>query len=211
MTSDIAALVGAIVRKVETRETDGKKLRVVLATATYDTDVADLWNALTDAKRIPRWFYPITGDLRLGGRYQLEGNAGGSITECEPPRRLAVTWEFGGGTSWVNVDLAKEHGGKSLLRLEHIAEVPDEMWGVYGPGAVGVGWDLGLQALRRHVDGGVLDPAETQAWSLSEEGRAFVTGCSRAWGEAAVVDGMPRDVAEKAVAATTGFYTGHAA
>ena len=31
---------------------------------------------------------PISGDLRLGGRYQLQGNAGGEILVCEPPQHL---------------------------------------------------------------------------------------------------------------------------
>lgn len=41
-----------------------------------------MWDACTDPERIPRWFLPISGDLRLNGRYQLEGNAGGAITEA---------------------------------------------------------------------------------------------------------------------------------
>ena len=36
-------------------------------------------DALTDPERIGRWFLPISGDFRLGGRYQFEGNAGGKI------------------------------------------------------------------------------------------------------------------------------------
>ena len=59
---------------------------MVVASRSYDTDIDDLWEAITNAERIPRWFLPITGELRLGGRYQLQGNAGGTITACEPPR-----------------------------------------------------------------------------------------------------------------------------
>ena len=44
-----------------------------------------MWDACTDPERIGRWFLPVSGDLRLGGRYQLEGNAGGEILRCEPP------------------------------------------------------------------------------------------------------------------------------
>ena len=51
---------------------------------------------------------PVSGDLRLGGRFQLQGNAGGGITRCAPPRHLAVTWEFGGQVSWVDVRLFEE-------------------------------------------------------------------------------------------------------
>ncbi len=99
MTPDIAALVGAVVRTVAKREHDGRPARVVIATASYDTDIDDLWDAITNAQRIPRWFLPVSGELRLGGRYQLQGNAGGVINECVPPRRLALTWEFGGGVT----------------------------------------------------------------------------------------------------------------
>ncbi|MGH9223767.1 MAG: hypothetical protein ACRD2W_08260 [Acidimicrobiales bacterium] len=50
--------------------------RVVSISRTYDTTVEDLFDACTSAERIPRWFLPVTGNLRVGGRYQLAGNAG---------------------------------------------------------------------------------------------------------------------------------------
>ena len=63
---------------------DGAR-KVVELRRSYDADVADVWDACTNPERIPRWFLPISGDLRLGGRFQLEGNAGGEIKECDPP------------------------------------------------------------------------------------------------------------------------------
>jgi uncharacterized protein YndB with AHSA1/START domain len=75
---------------------------------------------------IPRWFLPIAGDLRLGGRFQLEGNAGGEITECRPPRRLAVTWELAllglalhlrtGGSADEARDFASSAEGQAYMR-----------------------------------------------------------------------------------------------
>ncbi|HZZ34374.1 MAG TPA: SRPBCC family protein, partial [Caulobacteraceae bacterium] len=175
MDVEVENLVGAVVRTVEKREHLGKPARVVVANVTYDTDIDDLWDAITNAERIPRWFLPVTGDLRLGGRYQLQGNAGGVITECEAPRRLAMTWEFGGGVTWLNVTLAPEGDGRATLTLEHIAEVTDEIWNQFGPGAVGVGWDLALRALRTHIaTGQPVDPAQAQAWVATAEGKAFV-------------------------------------
>jgi hypothetical protein len=35
---------------------------------------------------------PISGDLRVGGRYRLEGNASGTIERWDPPRSFAATW-----------------------------------------------------------------------------------------------------------------------
>ena len=100
-----AKYLGVEFRQYLEREHDGKPARVVVATRTYDTDADDLWDALTSPERIPRWFLPVEGDLKLGGRYQLKGNAGGTITRCEPPQALDVTWEFGGGMSWVTLRL----------------------------------------------------------------------------------------------------------
>jgi len=33
----------------------------------YDTDIDDLWSALTDPGRLVRWYGQVEGDLRLGG------------------------------------------------------------------------------------------------------------------------------------------------
>src|ERR671917_317806 len=102
---DLGRVIGAVTREVADREYEGKPAKVVVAKRTYDTTPGDLWDALTNAERIPRWFLPISGDLRLGGRYQLKGNAGGTIETCDPPRSFSATWEFNGGMSWLTVTL----------------------------------------------------------------------------------------------------------
>ena len=88
MIHDIAAAIGATSRIVRKRERDGKPAEAVIAERTYDTGIKDLWDALTNPERLPRWFSPVTGDLKLGGRYQVEGNAGGTVTVCDPPKTL---------------------------------------------------------------------------------------------------------------------------
>jgi len=105
MKVDVTEYMGAVSREVQSRDHQGRPAQVVIATRTYDTTMDDAWDALTNGERIPRWFLPVSGDLRPGGRYQLEGNAGGQITECDPPRQLAITWEYGGVVSWVKVSL----------------------------------------------------------------------------------------------------------
>src|SRR6186713_2161510 len=121
MSEWVSEQAGAVARKVACIEWEGKPARAVVAVRRYPTGIDDLWQAITDAERIPRWFMPISGELRLGGRYQLEGNAGGTITRCEPPRALGVTWEFGGGMSWVSVTLDAEGEDCTRLTLEHVA------------------------------------------------------------------------------------------
>jgi uncharacterized protein YndB with AHSA1/START domain len=208
MQSEIPGLVGAVVRRVADSERDGKPVRAVIATRRYDTDVEDLWDALTNPERLPRWFLPVSGDLTLGGRYQLQGNAGGTITECAPPRRLAVTWEFGPQVSWVTVELATQGAGATQLILEHTAPI-DPHWETYGSGAVGVGWDLSLAALARYLASGqAQDPAEAEAWAMSEAGKAFIRGCAEGWGEAEAAGGEDPAKARERAATTAKFYTG---
>lgn len=49
--------------------------------------VGDVCNAVTDPERLRRWFAPVTGDLRVGGSFQVEGNAGGEVQAGMGPRR----------------------------------------------------------------------------------------------------------------------------
>src|SRR5260221_7058597 len=97
MHIDIDRYLGAVTREVASRDYEGKPARAVILRRRYPTTAVDLWDALTTAERIPRWFLPVSGDLRLGGRYQFEGNAGGGNTARGPPRLLAGTWGVGGG------------------------------------------------------------------------------------------------------------------
>jgi uncharacterized protein YndB with AHSA1/START domain len=211
MKFDIASYIGAVTREVTGREHEGRPARVIIAARRYDAEMDDVWDALTNAERIPRWFLPVLGDLRLGGRYQFEGNAGGTITRCEPPRLVAVTWEFGGGTSWVTVTLAENPGGGTHLELEHVAHVPDEMWDQFGPGAVGVGWDLAIMGLGRHLASGAsVERQEAVAWMMSADGKAFIGRSSEHWCRASVAAGTAESAAEAAAKRTTAFYTGSA-
>lgn len=206
MILDVARQLGAVKRSVKALEKNGKPARAVILTRTYPTHQADLWDAVTNPERLPRWFLPVEGDLKRGGRYQLKGNAGGTILECEPPARLELTWEMMGQVSWVEVRLTKDASGHTQLTLTHTAEVND-FWTQYGPGAVGVGWELGLLGLAWHIDDPVAKFDETTFSSLPEA-KPYMTGSSEGWGEAAIAGGEPPEQARAAVRATTAFYTG---
>ena len=64
---DVKQQISAVRRKVGTRVLDAGTARVSVIGQTYDTDLEDLWDAVTNPERIPRWFLPISGDLRLAG------------------------------------------------------------------------------------------------------------------------------------------------
>lgn len=206
----IAGAVGAEFRRFEERVYEGQNARAMIAECVYPTDMADLWDAVTNEERIPRWFSPVTGDLRLGGRYKIKGNAEGTITHCDPPRAFDVTWEFGGGTSWVNVRLAKAEEG-TRFTLEHIAPVGimEEHWESYGPSAVGIGWDLALVGLRMFLASGEsLDHEQFEQWSTTDEGKAFVRENAAAWAQAHIAAGADPEIARGMAERTAKFYTG---
>jgi uncharacterized protein YndB with AHSA1/START domain len=204
---DVSTQINAVRRRVGRRELESGEVHVVAVSQTYDTGIDDMWDACTNPDRLPRWFLPVTGELRPGGRYQLEGNAGGTIERCDPPKSFAVTWEYGESLSWVEVRLSPEPDGQTRFDLEHI--VPDdEHWAQFGPGATGVGWDLAVMALSLHISTGErVDPQEVEAWSTGESGKEFVTLSGRRWGEADVAAGADATDAQGKADRTVAAYT----
>ncbi|HEU5484375.1 MAG TPA: SRPBCC family protein [Microlunatus sp.] len=210
-TSDPVALVRATERRVVPTTVGGIPARVVTASREYAAAIDDVWDAVTSPERLPRWFAPVSGDLRLGGRYQVEGNAGGEVRACEPPRLFEITWEFMGATSWLAVELSETAAG-TRLELRHTQHTDNDFWTQFGPGATGVGWDLGLLGLSQHLAGGPdVDPAEAEAWSLSPDGRTFSSGCAEGWAAADIEAGADPQIARAAGQATAAFYRGESA
>lgn len=205
--TDAGSQIEAADRALATREVDGREAKVLSLSQEFGTDVKDTWEALTDPARLARWFLPVTGELRLGGTYQLEGNAGGTVTACDPPHSFAATWEFGGGVSWIEVELTAVTADRTRFTLRHIAH-PEEHWRTYGPGAVGIGWDLALFGLATHLSTGVdNDAAEFEAWSTSAEGQAFITDSGRRWRAADVAAGEDPDQAKAAAERSIAFFS----
>ena len=168
---DIVQQISAISREVAA----GEETVAVTLQRRYPAAVADVWEAITDPERVRRWFLPLTGELRPGGNFQLEGNAGGDILSCEPPEHLAVT--FGGETSLVDVRLSAE-GERTLLILEH--SVPLSLAGsAAGALYVGPGWDGALMGLALYLDGQVAE--DPVAAANSREAQQFCVESIDAW------------------------------
>ena len=75
------------------RAADGKG--VVRIEDRYDTDIDDLWSAITDPSRLARWYGEVEGELRLGGELRVRVFASGwegtrRVQACDPPRRLML-------------------------------------------------------------------------------------------------------------------------
>lgn len=197
-------------RSVSVLERAGRPAGAVRLDRRFPVPVADLWEAVTHPVRLARWFLPVQGDLKPGGRYRLEGNAEGAITACERPFRLALTWEFGEDVSWVDVQLSRGAAGLSSLALTHTA-LHSAHWDQYGPGATGVGWELGLLGLTMHLETPGAARLDEAAFAASPSGKAFLLGSSTRWGEAAVTAGAAPEEARAAARRTAAFYTGDSA
>jgi uncharacterized protein YndB with AHSA1/START domain len=208
---NVSQQINAVARMVGSRVLEAGEARTVTISQAYQAPLEDVWDACTNPVRIPRWFLPISGELRPGGRYQLQGNASGTIESCDPPKGFTATWEYGGDVSWIEVRLTAEPDGSTRVVLEHIAHVGDERWAQFGPGAVGVGWDMGFLGLATHLSSGnAVDPQESAAWAGSDEGRQFMAASSERWCEANIAAGTDEARARAAASQVTAAYTGAA-
>ena len=176
-----------------TQRTLGTKLiaageaRTAVLRRTYAASVEDLWSAITDPARLRSWFTAPRGELRLGGTYALEGSGHGRIVRCDAPRMLRVTWSSGPGhPDEVEIRLSKADEGGAVLELEHASVAAAPIEGATDPIlSVGVGWELAMTWLDRHVrgDGSPRAPGRSGEASLqpSAEDRAVVAESARAW------------------------------
>jgi uncharacterized protein YndB with AHSA1/START domain len=207
---DVRQQISSVRRTLGRRTLEAGEARVSTISQVYDTDIDDLWTVVTTAERIDRWFMPVSGELKEGGHYQLEGNAGGTITSCDKPHGFAATWEYGGDVSWITVRLTPEGAG-TRFELEHVAHVADEFWEQFGPGATGIGWDSGLLGLAGHIaDRESRRPSmdELMAWVAEGDGKLFMRLSADAWAQTSIADG--EDPAVAAARADRGYaaYTG---
>jgi len=85
MTGDIS-LLGSL------HAVDGEG--VVRIEDLFDIAIDDLWGALTDPDRLPRWYGEVEGELSQGGEFRvridLAGERNGQVEACEPPKRLLL-------------------------------------------------------------------------------------------------------------------------
>jgi uncharacterized protein YndB with AHSA1/START domain len=115
---------------------DGKG--VVRMEDRFDTDIDDLWSALTDPRRLARWIGEVEGDLRPGGEYRFRFFASGSegtgrVEACEPPRRLLLTMALGQPDEDVIEVMLTADGGQTILVWEERG-MPLDLLAAYGAG-----------------------------------------------------------------------------
>ena len=138
-------------REIGRRRIAAGEARCAVLRRRCQAEIEDVWDACSDPERIGRWLLPVSGDLRAGGSYRLEGNAHGDILRCEPPRLLAVTWVYADRPAdEVELRLAPHADGGTQLELEHASVCETAPDGV-SDAIFGVGWEPALYALDLHL------------------------------------------------------------
>ena len=120
--------------------------------------IDDVWAALTEPDRTPRWFGSYDGERRVGGAGTLtmthEGEAAAGepmrIVECDPPRRLVLQWE--NEQAWrLHLDLAEEQGATVLVFTQVFPAGTDA-------GDYVLGWHWYLDQFDAELTGGPTPP-----------------------------------------------------
>lgn len=197
--------IDSVIRQVTT---NGGSRQVILV-RTFGFDAADLWKACTSTEQIPHWFEPVSGDLALGGRYTLiNSGTQGAIMRCEPTRHLAITWEYQGDVSRVEIDFEPLPKDRTAVRVCH--HVPtDDHWETYDPGAAGVGWEESLRALALYLVGDEkCTPDNIKTFGSTPEGQELTRQGASAWGLADQDTGTSVVVAEARAKRTVEAYLG---
>jgi uncharacterized protein YndB with AHSA1/START domain len=184
--TDSANSLTELHREVGRRRIAAGEARTAVLRRRYDAPIEDVWGACTEPDRINRWFLPVTGDLRIGGSFSLEGNASGEILRCEPPHLLAVTWAYADRpVDEVELRLSAGTGGGTVLELEHATvstqvELDGQLLAVI-PG-VGSGWELPLTySLPRYLRGELPDAPASEWYEPTPEHMELAERSAEAW------------------------------
>jgi uncharacterized protein YndB with AHSA1/START domain len=119
------------------RSADGKG--IVRMQDRFDTDIDDLWSALTDPRRLARWIGEVEGDLRLGGDFRAhffssgwEGT--GRVEACEPPKRLLVVTKHAGAPVEQEIEVTLTADGDQTILVWEGRGMPVDLLSAYGAG-----------------------------------------------------------------------------
>lgn len=104
-----------------------------------DTDVADVWSALTDPSRLARWYGKVEGDLRLGGEYRARLHASGwegtgRVEACEPGHLLLVVTRQAGGQDEGMIAVTLAGDGQLTIVTWEERDMPLDYLAAYGAG-----------------------------------------------------------------------------
>ena len=118
----------------------------------YDTDIDDLWSALTDPARLSRWIAAVDGDLRVGGtitaRFTSTWEGYGRIEVCDPPHHLMLTMMPDTDEEASIEAVLTAEGDTTRLAVEERG-LPLDVLHFHG-----AGWQAHVEDLARYLAGG---------------------------------------------------------
>ena len=119
----------------------------------YDTDIDDLWAALTDPRRLARWIGEVEGDLRLGGEFRAhfftsgwEGT--GRVEACEPPHRWLVRTQDADDPDEHTIEATLTADGDHTILVIEERGMPLDQLAAYGAGV-----QVHVEDLAAHIAG----------------------------------------------------------
>ncbi len=133
------------------RSADGKG--VVRMESRLDTDIDDLWSALTDPQRLARWYGEVEGDLRHGGEYRFRLYASGSegtgrVEAYEPPQRLLLMIKDADEPDEGIIEVMLATDGERTILVWEERGMPVDLLAAYGAGV-----QIHVEDLADHIAG----------------------------------------------------------
>jgi uncharacterized protein YndB with AHSA1/START domain len=105
----------------------------------FDSDIDDVWSALTDPSRLARWYGEVEGDLRLGGEYRARLHSSGwegtgRVEACEPPQRLVVRIKDADEPDEQDIEATLTADGDQTIVVWEERGMPLDLLSAYGAG-----------------------------------------------------------------------------
>jgi len=135
----------------------------------YDTDIDDLWSAITDPVRLARWFGEVDDELSQRGEFRVRiadaGDRTGQVEACERPERLVVTtretdesYRRGQGVPPFDAvwDITLTADGDRTILVIQVRGVPLDKIAFYG-----AGWQIHAENLAAYLAG--QEPGDIEA------------------------------------------------
>jgi len=189
-------------REVRHKQIAAGKARAAVFRRSYDAPIEDVWEACTNPDRLRRWFLPVTGDLHLGGAFNLGGFLDCEVLRCEPPRLLTFSQAYEDlPVDEIELRLFLGDDGATVVELAHATVSQTFEWDgrlVDALSLTGTGWEPGLVALELFLGDALPDDFDMDAFRAQPEIAAIAERARETWGV----------LADAAAGAGTGAGTG---
>jgi uncharacterized protein YndB with AHSA1/START domain len=158
------------------RSADGRG--VVRMEDRYNTNIDDLWSALTERPRLARWLGEFEGELSLGGQFRARFFASGwegtgRVEECEPPRRLLVVTRGTDEPADTIIEATLTADGEQTILVLEERGMPLNLIAEYGAGI-----QVHVEDLAAYLAGRVRCDAELRWTELIPDYQVLAAGVS---------------------------------